>query len=238
MRLDAATSLTDPERFAYRWTEPHMARDFSAHDLFRILDRNRYEGAVLSTLTDHAGETEWLLEQKAQHAWIKGVIGAPVSGVCGVRRRFDELDAPVDSRLPIDLIITPDQLARAPEAIGGRRVALVNLGGATYTAQEFASWSAAMRPLAALPNVVVKISGLINEAGGNGWNSAVYRPYVQLLLREFGPRRLMYGSDWPNCMKTGTWKESLAAFTQALGAQPQETRDWILGQTAASFYGV
>jgi predicted TIM-barrel fold metal-dependent hydrolase len=37
-------------------------------------------------------------------------------------------------------------------------------------------------------------------------------------------------------MHTGTWKESLAAFTQALGAQSMETRSRILGENAAKIY--
>jgi predicted TIM-barrel fold metal-dependent hydrolase len=37
-------------------------------------------------------------------------------------------------------------------------------------------------------------------------------------------------------MQTGTWKESMAAFTQALGAQPQDVRDRILGGNATRFY--
>jgi hypothetical protein len=36
----------------------------------------------------------------------------------------------------------------------------------------------------------------------------------------------------------GTWKEHLAAFTQAMGAQTQAFRDKILGETALSFYGL
>jgi L-fuconolactonase len=46
----------------------------------------------------------------------------------------------------------------------------------------------------------------------------------------------MYGSDWPSYLPEGTWKEALAAFTQAIGAQTIETREQLLGGTAARFY--
>jgi L-fuconolactonase len=46
----------------------------------------------------------------------------------------------------------------------------------------------------------------------------------------------MYGSDWPSYLPVGTWKEALAAFTQAIGAQPIEVRDELLGGTAIRFY--
>ncbi|MCC6588699.1 MAG: amidohydrolase family protein [Bryobacterales bacterium] len=238
MRLDSATSLADRTRFVYPWTLPHMKRDFTTEDLWRILTRNRYEGALVTAFTGQDGETEWLLEQKAKNPWIKGVIGAPIEGVCALRCRIEDLDKVKDSPLPVDLILTPELLSSVPDRIGDRKVALVNLGGALYTAAEFEPWMASMKPLAALPNVSVKLSGLINDAKVNAWNAETYRPYVQFLLEAFGPDRLMYGSDWPNCMTTGTWKESLAAFTQALGPQSQETRNKLLGETAAKFYGL
>jgi L-fuconolactonase len=34
----------------------------------------------------------------------------------------------------------------------------------------------------------------------------------------------------------GTWKEALAAFTQAIGPQTMETRAQLLGGTARRFY--
>ena len=41
------------------------------------------------------------------------------------------------------------------------------------------------------------------------------RPARALSLR---PRRLMFGSDWPNGLPQYTWKTALAVFTQAIGA--------------------
>jgi hypothetical protein len=35
-----------------------------------------------------------------------------------------------------------------------------------------------------------------------------------------------------------TWKESLAAFTQSIGAHSLEVREQLLGGTARGFYGI
>jgi L-fuconolactonase len=83
---------------------------------------------------------------------------------------------------------------------------------------------------------MVKVCGLINDAGASGWRAETFRPLVQSMLAWFGPDRMIYGSDWPHCMHTGTWKESLAAFTQALGAQTMQVRSKILGENAARWY--
>jgi L-fuconolactonase len=57
-------------------------------------------------------------------------------------------------------------------------------------------------------------------------------------LAVYGPDRLMFGSDWPTRLPEITWKASLAAFTQSIGAQPIEVREEILGGTAARFYRI
>jgi L-fuconolactonase len=82
----------------------------------------------------------------------------------------------------------------------------------------------------------VKLSGMITEADWANWKAEDLKPYVQHVLRLFGPDRLMFGSDWPVCLLAGSWKEVLAAFTQAIGAQPIEIRSRLLGETAQKFY--
>jgi L-fuconolactonase len=64
------------------------------------------------------------------------------------------------------------------------------------------------------------------------------RSYVRHALALFGPRRLMFGSDWPNALPEHSWKENLARFTQSIGAQSIEVREELLGGTAARFYAL
>ena len=57
-------------------------------------------------------------------------------------------------------------------------------------------WRAGIAALAAEPNVTCKLSGLPTEAAP-GQDIEAYRPYVDHLVAEFGPERLIWGSDWP-----------------------------------------
>jgi L-fuconolactonase len=68
------------------------------------------------------------------------------------------------------------------------------------------------------------------------WTADHLRPYVQHVWKLFGPDRCMFGSDWPVCLLAGTWKETLAALTQAIGPLPLEVRNKLMGETAAMFY--
>jgi L-fuconolactonase len=57
-------------------------------------------------------------------------------------------------------------------------------------------WWSQIRELAGLPNVVVKLSGVITEADHAAWRPEQVTPYVAHVIEIFGFDRVMYGSDW------------------------------------------
>jgi L-fuconolactonase len=61
---------------------------------------------------------------------------------------------------------------------------------------------------------------------------------VDLVLNLFGPDRVIWGSDWPVLTLAANYQE-WADMTAALLAEfSAEDRAAIMGQTAASFYGI
>ena len=100
----------------------------------------------------------------------------------------------------------------------------------------FGAWREDMALLAALPNVHCKLSGLVTEARP-GWNVDDLRPYVTHVLDVFGPRRVIWGSDWPVVDLAGGYAAWLAASEALLAHLGQEDRDDIFGRNACRFYG-
>jgi L-fuconolactonase len=97
-------------------------------------------------------------------------------------------------------------------------------------------WWSQMRELAALPNVVVKLSGVITEADHATWKPADVKPYVAHTLECFGFDRCMYGSDWTVSEQTHrypVWVQILDEVTA--GATLEERRKLFRG-TAARIY--
>jgi L-fuconolactonase len=85
-------------------------------------------------------------------------------------------------------------------------------------------WREHIRSLAALPNIVCKLSGLVNEADHRHWNDSHLRPYVAHLLDTFGPARLLFGGDWPVAkLASGyvRWLETAQGLTARLSAAEQ-----------------
>ncbi len=58
-------------------------------------------------------------------------------------------------------------------------------------------WRDDIARLAMLENVTCKLSGLIAEADPASWTPGDLGPYVDRILACFGPKRVLFGSDWP-----------------------------------------
>ena len=143
--------------------------------------------------------------------------------------------------LPYDLLLRPQHLPCAPrvaERVPELRMVIDHIAKPAITAGLMEPWARDMETASKLPQVYCKLSGMITEADPKRWKADDLRPYVAHVMSLFGPDRLMFGSDWPVCTLAGTWKETLAAFTQSIGAQGMEAREKMLGETAQKFYRI
>ena len=97
-------------------------------------------------------------------------------------------------------------------------------------------WRENIMKLAERENVYCKLSGMVTEADYEAWTEAELRPYMDTVLAAFGPRRLMFGSDWPVCLVAcpyERWHRIISEFISPLSASERER---ILGGTAIEAY--
>jgi L-fuconolactonase len=95
-------------------------------------------------------------------------------------------------------------------------------------------WRERMRALAEA-GAFVKLSGLVTEARP-GALADEFAPCVDALLEDFGPRRVLWGSDWPVLLLASDyerWRELSLALVRALPGAEQER---VLGGNALEFY--
>ena len=97
-------------------------------------------------------------------------------------------------------------------------------------------WAEHLAPLAALPHVSCKLSGLLTEAGPEQRNARALRPYIELALELFGAERLMFGSDWPVCLLAGEYQGTCQLLQQTLGPLSPDEQQAIWGGTAQRVY--
>ncbi|MGE3270614.1 MAG: amidohydrolase [Chloroflexota bacterium] len=97
-------------------------------------------------------------------------------------------------------------------------------------------WREDIRQLAALPNVMCKVSGLVTEATLDTWTIDDLRPYVEHVLEQFGEDRVMFGGDWPVVLMSSAyrrWVEALDTITVGL-SETAKQKLWNLN--ARMFY--
>jgi len=86
-------------------------------------------------------------------------------------------------------------------------------------------WKKDMRALAALPNVVCKLSGMTTEADHQTWQIHDLRPYADHVFDVFGADRVMFGGDWPVSLQSTSyraWIDTVDALTSQLTPSAQQ----------------
>jgi L-fuconolactonase len=78
--------------------------------------------------------------------------------------------------------------------------------------------------------------GEVLKAPGPGWPVDLIKPYVQSLLEWFGPRRLMWGSDWPIALLFTSYQDTLNAMRAAIGNLRAQDEERIFRTNAMEFY--
>lgn len=143
--------------------------------------------------------------------------------------------------LTYDLLLRPRHLGVAHEVVAAlpdQPFVLDHLAKPPIARGELHPWAEDLRRLAALPTVYCKLSGMVTEADWRSWRPEDLRPYLDVALEAFGPRRLMIGSDWPVCTVAGSYERVMGVVIDYVAALSPTEREGILGGNAARFYGL
>jgi len=202
--------------------------DFEAADAAdRIETLSHHPGLLgLRPMIQDLPDDEWMLRPTVTRA---------VDAMTGAGLRLDALVKP--RHLPVLLRF----LERHPDLA----VVIDHGGEPSIASGAIDDWADQIGAIARNTSAFCKLSGLATEAGP-GWSAATLRPFVDALVDAFGPRRLMWGSDWPvlhaafpaNGSDTAPYSVWLETAHGLLGGLTANEHDRIFGNTAAEFYGV
>jgi len=141
--------------------------------------------------------------------------------------------------LPYDVLVRPPQLPAAVELsrrLPGLRLVLDHAGKPDLASGDLEDWSRDLRALARSDHVVCKVSGLVTEADHQRWSLADLRPAWDTVLDAFGPRRLLFGSDWPVCLLAASWERWAATIAELIAPLSPDEADAVLRSTATATY--
>ena len=97
-------------------------------------------------------------------------------------------------------------------------------------------WRSQIREVAALGNVVCKISGVITEADHARWNKEDIKPYIGHVIETFGFDRVMYGSDWTVSNLTHPYPAFVELLDEMLEGTGKVDKRKLYRDTASRIY--
>jgi L-fuconolactonase len=186
--------------------------EVAAASLGRLRARPKFAG--IRTLIHDQPDPDWLL---------RPAVGDGLA-------LLEQHDVPFDviAVLPAHLSHVPVLSRRYPRL----RMVLDHLGHPPLDSADWEPWRTLITEAAANPRVYAKLSGLYPSAGSSA------RAFAEFAIELFGPRRLMFGSDWPVAELGGGYQQVTAALFDVISGLPAADRDRVLSGTARDFYGL
>jgi L-fuconolactonase len=143
--------------------------------------------------------------------------------------------------LVYELLISADQLRHVQSFCGMRDdhwLVLDHLGKPDIRGRLLEEWRRDVEPLARMPHVVCKLSGLVTEAAdaSGNFDEADLLQYLDLALELFGPGRVLFGSDWPVCTLASSYRETTQVIERWSAKLSAAEQAMLWGQTAARVY--
>jgi len=120
----------------------------------------------------------------------------------------------------------------------GHRLVLDHIGKPAIAKGELEPWASSIRKLGKMENLYCKVSGMVTEADWAGWKKSDFTLYLEIVLESFGPRRLLFGSDWPVATLAASYGKVVEIVEDFLDPLSAAEKDAVFGGNAADFYGL
>jgi L-fuconolactonase len=194
--------------------------DLGAADAIEKLSALAHEPLLRSVrpMLQDLADPEWIARPEVQPA---------LAALTQLGVRFDALVKPPHLR----------SLLRVLERHPDLAVVIDHCAKPDIAGQRWQPWADDIAALARHTSTHCKLSGLVTEAGAR-WTVEALRRYVDHVLGCFGPKRVLWGSDWPVVTLAASYEAwSSATDTLLAGLSPAD-REAIRGGNARRFYGL
>jgi len=153
------------------------------------------------------------------------------------------VDLLASHNLNYDLLIFENQLDTAAQFVAKHpdlAIVLDHCAKPSIQQHVFAEfWAADIKELAQFENLSCKLSGLPTEIrDGSICDAELLRPYFDTVLEAFGPKRMMFGSDWPVSLGVTPYAEWLGCVKSLVSELSEDEQSAIFSTTASQFYGI
>jgi L-fuconolactonase len=116
------------------------------------------------------------------------------------------------------------------------KIVLDHCGNADPKSKDLSRWKHDIAEYQKCWNVNCKISGIIAGARPGAWTPDDLAPIIQHCAEVFGPDRIMFGSDWPVCTLTASYRQWVEALQSIVADWSEIDRRKLFHDNAVSFY--
>jgi L-fuconolactonase len=144
-------------------------------------------------------------------------------------------------RYTYDILVFPHQLGATLEFVKHfphQKFVIDHLAKPYIKDGFYDGWALSMQEIAKNDNVFCKLSGMITEADYRSWSPEQLHPYMNMVMEAFGPKRVLFGSDWPVCLVAGSYSQVKQIVTEYIASLSASEQNAIMGENAIKFYNL
>lgn len=211
--------------------------------LLELADKHPFIAGVVGWVDLKSDEVDRQLAELSSHAKFKGVRhlveSEPDDDWLVQPQVVNGLERLSSYGLSYDLLVHTRHLKHVPRiADQCPELSLVvdHMAKPPIAKGEEDDWFKALKPVANVPRIHCKLSGLVTEANWETWTANDLRPYVERALELFGSERMMFGSDHPVCLLASSYQRVVESFQEILEPLSDADREKIFSTNARRFY--
>ena len=208
---------------------------------------NPMRAAVISGRPGTAG-FEPYIRKLAENKYIRGVRqvlheDSTPPGHCLQPAFVKSIQLLGDLGLSFDLCVRSGEVVDAVKLVDQcpkTRFILDHCGNMSVTSTDEAArtkWKQGMKELAARPNVMCKVSGIVVTANQD-WKPEDLAPNVNDTLNTFGEDRVMFAGDWPVCTLRASFAQWVNALKTIVKDRPIAFQKKLFHDNAEKFYRI
>jgi L-fuconolactonase len=140
-----------------------------------------------------------------------------------------------------DILIYPDQLPYVYDfvkAFPNQKFVIDHIAKPYIKDKKIDDWAKDIKALAGFDNLYCKVSGMVTEANWKTWKQDDFKPYLDVVFKTFGTKRLMYGSDWPVCNVAGGYDKVIGIVKNHTAKLSADEQAGFWGDNAVEFYNL
>ena len=213
--------------------------------LLQLAQENDFIKGVVGWVDLRSDNVEERLKHYSKYKKIKGfrhIVQAESQDDFLLRDDFCKGIAQLEKyNFTYDILIFPKHLPVAIEFVKqfpNQKFVINHLAKPNFKQIDFTQWEKGIREIASCPNVYCKVSGLVTEADWNNWKVEDFTYCLDVVTREFGMNRLMFGSDWPVSLLASNYQESIGIAQQYFAAFSKSDQEKFWGTNAIRFYNL